>query len=71
MWVKYTYSPPNTPTSGGYIDVTETPLSAHCIEQCMTKRHVSLPPLAEEGLRAFISDVDERLSGEEDTCDVV
>ena len=37
----------------------------------MTKRHVSLPPLAEEGLRAFISDVDERLSGEEDTCDVV
>ncbi|WP_254272982.1 acyltransferase [Haloarcula marina] len=37
----------------------------------MTKRHVSLPPLAEEGLRAFIDEVDERLSGEEDTCDVV
>ena len=26
----------------------------------MTKRHVSLPPLAEEGLRAFIDEVDER-----------
>jgi acetyltransferase-like isoleucine patch superfamily enzyme len=37
----------------------------------MTKRHVSLPPLAEEGLRAFISKVDERLSSDEDTCDVV
>ncbi|WP_226011249.1 acyltransferase [Halomicrobium salinisoli] len=37
----------------------------------MTKRHVSLPPLAEEGLRAFIAEVDERLSGDEDTCDVV
>ncbi|MFY4811130.1 acyltransferase [Haloarcula argentinensis] len=37
----------------------------------MTKRHVSLPPLAEEGLRAFIDEVDERLSGDEDTCDVV
>ncbi|NLV09397.1 acyltransferase [Halomicrobium mukohataei] len=37
----------------------------------MTKRHVSLPPLAEEGLRAFISEVDERLASDEDTCDVV
>ena len=37
----------------------------------MTKRHVSLPPLAEEGLREFIDEVDERLAGEEDTCDVV
>ncbi|WP_135305244.1 acyltransferase [Haloarcula amylovorans] len=37
----------------------------------MTKRHVSLPPLAEDGLRAFLDEVDERLSGEEDTCDVV
>ena len=37
----------------------------------MTKRHVSLPPLAEEGLSAFLSEVDERLAGEEDTCDVV
>ena len=37
----------------------------------MTKRHVSLPPVAEEGLRSFITEVDERLSGDEDTCDVV
>jgi len=37
----------------------------------MTKRHVSLPPLAEEGLRSFISEVDERLSSDEDTCEVV
>ena len=38
----------------------------------MTKRHVSLPPLAEEGLQQFIRDVDERLSSdEEDICDVV
>ncbi|WP_018257007.1 acyltransferase [Halomicrobium katesii] len=37
----------------------------------MTKRHVSLPPLAEEGLRAFIAEVDERLASDEDTCDVV
>ena len=37
----------------------------------MTKRHVSLPPLAEEGLREFIRTVDERLSGDEDTCEVV
>lgn len=41
-------------------------------EQCaMTKRHVSLPPRAESGLREFISEVDNRLSGSEDTCDVV
>jgi len=32
---------------------------------------VSLPPLAEEGLRGFIEEVDERLSGDEDTCEVV
>jgi acetyltransferase-like isoleucine patch superfamily enzyme len=37
----------------------------------MTKRQVSLPPLAEEGLREFITHVDERLSGDEDMCDVV
>ena len=37
----------------------------------MTKRHVSLPPGGEEGIHAFIAEVDERLSGAEDTCDVV
>ncbi|WP_313693751.1 acyltransferase [Halorarum halobium] len=37
----------------------------------MTKRHVSLPAEAEEGLRAFIEQVDERLSGDEETCEVV
>ncbi len=37
----------------------------------MTKRHVSLPIGAEEGLRTFIEEVDERLAGSEDTCDVV
>ncbi|MCL7416693.1 MAG: acyltransferase, partial [Halalkalicoccus sp.] len=37
----------------------------------MTKRHVSLPADAEEGVEAFIEAVDERLSGEEDTCEVV
>ncbi|MFB6297265.1 MAG: acyltransferase [Salinirussus sp.] len=38
----------------------------------MTKRHVSLPPLAEEGLREFLTEVDDRLSGdEESTCEVV
>ncbi|WP_436930197.1 acyltransferase [Halosimplex halobium] len=37
----------------------------------MTKRHVSLPPGGEEGIHAFIEEVDDRLSGEEDTCDVV
>ncbi len=37
----------------------------------MTKRHVSLPPAAEEGLAAFIDEVDRRLAGDEDTCDVV
>lgn len=40
-------------------------------KRSMTKRHVSLPLGAEEGLREFISDVDERLAGPEDTCDVV
>ncbi|QLG27967.1 acyltransferase [Halorarum halophilum] len=37
----------------------------------MTKRHASLPDDAEEGLATFIEQVDERLSGEEDTCEVV
>jgi maltose O-acetyltransferase len=37
----------------------------------MTKRHVSLPPEAEEGVEAFIAEVDERLSSDEDTCEVV
>jgi acetyltransferase-like isoleucine patch superfamily enzyme len=37
----------------------------------MTKRHVSLPPEAEEGVEAFITEVDERLSADEDTCEVV
>ncbi|MGZ0746891.1 acyltransferase [Haloparvum sp. AD34] len=37
----------------------------------MTKRHVSLPDDAEAGIQAFIDEVDERLSSEEDTCDVV
>lgn len=37
----------------------------------MTKRHVSLPESAESGMEAFVTDVDERLSGEADTCDVV
>ena len=37
----------------------------------MTKRHVSLPPEAEEGLEAFLREVDRRLASEEDTCDVV
>lgn len=37
----------------------------------MTKRHVSLPDEAEAGVREFITDVDDRLSGSEDTCEVV
>jgi len=37
----------------------------------MTKRHVSLPPAAEDGLQAFIEEVDGRLSSDEDTCAVV
>ena len=37
----------------------------------MTKRHVSLPEEAESGVEAFVTDVDYRLSGGEDTCDVV
>jgi len=37
----------------------------------MTKRHVSLPAAADEGVTAFIEEVDERLSGNEDTCTVV
>ena len=37
----------------------------------MTKRHVSLPDGAEAGVRGFITEVDERLHGDEDTCAVV
>ncbi|MFB6126150.1 MAG: acyltransferase [Halolamina sp.] len=37
----------------------------------MTKRHVSLPPDADEGVEEFIDHVDGRLASEEDTCDVV
>jgi acetyltransferase-like isoleucine patch superfamily enzyme len=37
----------------------------------MTKRHVSLPADAEDGVGAFIDYVDTRLSGDEDTCEVV
>jgi maltose O-acetyltransferase len=37
----------------------------------MTKRHVSLPAEAEDGVGEFIDDVDERLSSDEDTCSVV
>jgi maltose O-acetyltransferase len=38
----------------------------------MTKRHVRLPVEAEEGLQAFLEDVDRRLGdSEEDTCEVV
>ncbi|MFB6107134.1 MAG: acyltransferase [Halobacteriaceae archaeon] len=37
----------------------------------MTKRHVRLPAAAEANIREFIEEVDERLSGEESTCDVV
>ncbi len=48
-----------------------TPLVAAAKPLDMTKRHVSLPPEADEGVTAFIDQVDERLSGEEDTCEVV
>ena len=37
----------------------------------MTKRYVSLPDEAETGMAEFVSEVDRRLSGEEDTCSVV
>ncbi|MFC6716627.1 acyltransferase [Natrialbaceae archaeon GCM10025810] len=37
----------------------------------MTKRYVSLPDEAETGMGEFIEEVDERLSGDEDTCSVV
>ncbi|MFC6786552.1 acyltransferase [Halobaculum halobium] len=37
----------------------------------MTKRHVSLPKEADEGVTAFIERVDDRLSSAEDTCEVV
>ncbi|EMA36507.1 acyltransferase [Halococcus hamelinensis] len=37
----------------------------------MTKRHVTLPPAADAGLETFLTEVDDRLSGPEDTCDVV
>ena len=37
----------------------------------MTKRHVSLPAEAESAVDRFVDRVDERLSGPEDTCEVV
>jgi len=37
----------------------------------MTKREVSLPPAAADGMREFIDSVDERLASDEDTCAVV
>jgi maltose O-acetyltransferase len=37
----------------------------------MTKRHVSLPADAERNVDEFITEVDERLASEEDTCEVV
>ena len=37
----------------------------------MTKRHVSLPDEAADGVDRFIESVDRRLSGAEDTCEVV
>ncbi len=37
----------------------------------MTKRHVSLPPAAAAGVDEFITEVDERLASDEETCDVV
>ncbi|SFG63177.1 Acetyltransferase (isoleucine patch superfamily) [Halopelagius inordinatus] len=37
----------------------------------MTKVHVSLPEEAERNVQSFIDEVDERLSSEEDTCEVV
>jgi len=37
----------------------------------MTKRYVTLPPAAEEGLGEFLEEVDRRLASDEDTCDVV
>ncbi|ELZ92896.1 maltose O-acetyltransferase [Haloferax mucosum ATCC BAA-1512] len=37
----------------------------------MTKVHVSLPEDAEDGVQAFIDEVDDRLASDEDTCTVV
>jgi maltose O-acetyltransferase len=37
----------------------------------MTKRHVSLPADAEDGLQRFLEEVDRRLSSDEETCEVV
>ena len=37
----------------------------------MTKRHVSLPAAAESAVDRFVEAVDDRLSGPEDTCEVV
>ncbi len=37
----------------------------------MTKRHVSLPSDAADGVDAFIDEVDARLASDEDTCEVV
>jgi acetyltransferase-like isoleucine patch superfamily enzyme len=37
----------------------------------MTKTHVSLPPEADAAVEEFIDEVDRRLSGDEETCEVV
>ncbi|MFB6193843.1 MAG: acyltransferase [Halobaculum sp.] len=37
----------------------------------MTKRHVELPEEADHAVSSFIAEVDERLSSDEDTCEVV
>ena len=37
----------------------------------MTKRRVSLPEEAEAGVQAFVTEVDQRLASDEDTCEVV
>ncbi|MFB6310580.1 MAG: acyltransferase, partial [Salinirussus sp.] len=37
----------------------------------MTKRHVALPDDAADGVDTFIEEVDDRLSSDEDTCEVV
>ena len=37
----------------------------------MTKRYVSLPEDAESGVQAFVTEIDERLTSDEDTCEVV
>jgi maltose O-acetyltransferase len=46
-------------------------LNADGVRAGMTKRHVSLPDEAADGVDAFITEVDDRLSSDEDTCAVV